>query len=316
VNGAHGAAYDARPHGGGILLGTIARRRFSGPALLVGLATALLAWLPAAARADTAPAFTSAPVIQGDAVVGATLAVSATWTGDPPPKVRYTWAHCPATGGACQAIVGATAAQYVVAEADVGYRLVARVHLRNTVDMVTMSSVTTNVVVAAPPPPPPPPPPPDPAPPPAPAPVLPVPTPGPTSTSAAASSTAPLPPAAAAGRPALLRPFPIVRIRGFLDRGGARITLLSVSGPRSARIAARCVGQGCPVAALSPRAAPARLRAFERFLRAGIVLQIRVTQPGSIGKYASFRIRAHGPPVRSDRCLLPGDSKPIECPSR
>jgi hypothetical protein len=296
-------------------LGTIARRRVLGPALLVGVATALLAWLPAAARADTAPSFTSAPVVHGDAFVGATLAVSATWTGDPPLTVKYQWRRCPATGGACQAIDGATAAQYVVGSADLGFRLAAKVTLKNPVDTINMSSITTNVVVVAPPPPPPPPPT-DPTPPPPPAPVLPDPMPGPASTSSAASDTTPVAPiTATAVRPTLLRPFPVVRLRGIVDGGGARITLLSVHAPRSARVSARCVGQGCPVATLSPRAAPARLRAFERFLPAGIVLEIRVTRPGSIGKYASFRIRAHAAPVRSDRCLMPEDTKPIRCPS-
>jgi hypothetical protein len=62
--------------------------------------------------------------------------------------------------------------------------------------------------------------------------------------------------------------------------------------------------------------APARLRAFERFLPAGTVLQVRVTSAGRIGKYASFVIRAHSAPLRHDLCLMPGKSKPAACPTR
>ena len=117
-------------------------------------------------------------------------------------------------------------------------------------------------------------------------------------------------------RATLLRPFPIVRIRGYFKRGGVRVTLLSVNAPRSAHIAARCVGAGCPVRTVTVASAPARLRAFERFLPAGTVLQVRVTSAGRIGKYASFVIRAHSAPLRNDLCLMPGKTKPATCPTR
>ena len=68
--------------------------------------------------------------------------------------------------------------------------------------------------------------------------------------------------------------------------------------------------------ALSLASAPARLRPFERFLPAGTVLQVRVTRQGSIGKYASFVIRAHSAPSRNDLCLMPGRTKPAACPTR
>jgi len=113
----------------------------------------------------------------------------------------------------------------------------------------------------------------------------------------------------------LLRPFPVVRIRGYFARTGARITLLSVRGPRSARISARCVGRGCPVSKLSLPSAVARLHPFERFLPAGTLLQIGVARPGRIGKYTSFLIRARRAPLRTDRCLMPGRSRPIRCPA-
>ena len=42
----------------------------------------------------------------------------------------------------------------------------------------------------------------------------------------------------------------------------------------------------------------------ERFLPAGTVLQMRVTTKDSIGKYASFLIKARSAPVRSDLCVM------------
>jgi hypothetical protein len=121
--------------------------------------------------------------------------------------------------------------------------------------------------------------------------------------------------AVAAPRPNLLRPFPVVRIRGYFAAKGSRITLLSVRGPHGARISVRCVGSGCPVATLSVVSASARLHPFERFLPAGTRLQVRVARPGRIGKYTSFLIRARRSPLRTDRCLLPGGSRPMRCPA-
>jgi hypothetical protein len=109
-----------------------------------------------------------------------------------------------------------------------------------------------------------------------------------------------------------LDPFPVVRIRGFFARTGARITLLSVRGPQKAKVNARCVGHGCPVKSLTLPTAIARLHRFERFLHAGIQLQIRVTRPGRIGSYTSFLIRSRKAPLRVDRCLT-SRGKPVVC---
>jgi hypothetical protein len=292
------------------------RSRYLGPVVAV----ALIGWLPAVARAAAPPAFTSPPVVQGDTVLGSTLqVVGATWAGDPAPVVRYHWARCPADVIVCKAIRDAVGAQYVVTGADVGFRLAAQVDLKNTVGTATATTPPTAVITAvpapAPPPPPPPPPPSGSAPPPATAPPPPLDVPSPGTTVAAASAVPVAPFVKVAARPARMRPFPVVRVRGFAQARGSRITLLSVRGPRTARIDARCLGPGCPVPALSRTAAPARLRPFERFLPAGTVLQIRVTRPGRIGKYASVRIRAGRAPLRSDRCLMPGGSKPRACPA-
>jgi hypothetical protein len=278
------------------LLGVSARRRLHVPVPLAVLAAVL--WLPAAARADTPPAFTSTPpvAVQGSAVVGSTLTAVATWNpGDPAAVVTYAWGRCPANSNICPAIAGATGNTYVVTPADAGSRLAARIDLANTATVtqpVYENSAATPVVVA----PSPPPPPPQPAPP---APVAPAPV------KVVAASSAP--PSAS-----FLDPFPVVRIRGFFRRTGARITLLSVRGPKKAKVTARCVGHGCPVKSLTLPSANVRLHGFERFLHAGIQLQIRVTRPGRIGSYTSFLIRSRKPPLRRDRCLT-SRGKPVAC---
>jgi hypothetical protein len=291
--------------------------RYTCPAFLVSLAAALLLWPALALGADTPPAWVIPPTVQGDAVVGSTLTAFATWTGDPLPVVKsYQWRRCPATGASCDQIAKATAATYVVTTADLGFRLGVKITVKNPVDSISQWSVTSDLVVVATTPgptPTPTPPPPPPAPSPSPK-ADPTPDPTPASGTSFTEPVAPIVDIRA--RATLLRPFPIVRIRGYFKRGGVRVTLLSVNAPSSAHVAARCVGSGCPVRSVRVANAPARLRAFERFLPAGTVLQVRVTSAGRIGKYASFVIRAHAAPLRNDLCLMPGKSKPAACPTR
>ena len=284
-------------------MGVFARSRVARPAVIAVLVSAIWLWAPAAAGADTKPAFTYGPVIVGDVFVGSTLAVAATWTGDPPPTVKYAWGRCPPTSNTCTKIDQADAVRYTVTAADLGYRLAVQVELTNKKATIAASTPATAVVTAVPPPPPAPGPPPDSGPS-GPPPLVPI---APSVTTAPSVSKAP--------PPTLMRPFPVVRIRGYFARNGARITLLAVRGPRSAQISVRCLGLGCPVATLALPSAPARLHPFERFLPAGTRLEISVAKPGRIGKYASFVIRAHRAPMRSDRCLLPGRSRPTRCPA-
>ena len=140
---------------------------------------------------------------------------------------------------------------------------------------------------------------PPPPPPPAPPPVGPV-------------SGVPLPPAPLVR----MRPFPIVRIAGVVLPTGARITILSVRAPRGARVSARCIGRGCPVRSIArtSRMGIVRLHRYERRLRAGTKLELAVRKPGTIGKFTRFVIRAGKPPARTDRCLMPGRTRPVACP--
>lgn len=123
----------------------------------------------------------------------------------------------------------------------------------------------------------------------------------------------------------LMQPFPIVRIAGTLTGSGARVKLLTVQAPLAAKVAVSCKGHGCPTkpeSRLATASAKSKTVAalltfthFERALRAGAILQIRVSKAGEIGKFTSFTIRWHKLPLRSDACLRPTSSTPIACPA-
>jgi hypothetical protein len=128
------------------------------------------------------------------------------------------------------------------------------------------------------------------------------------------------PPPSVGGRaqPPFMRPFPIVRLRGRLLGRSVVIELLSVTAARGARIRVRCRRCGPPRgragAVTIARAPTTRVRSMERRVAAGAVLQVYVTQAAVIGKYTSFAIRGGRAPIRHDRCLLPGGTRPIRCP--
>jgi large repetitive protein len=123
----------------------------------------------------------------------------------------------------------------------------------------------------------------------------------------------------------LMQPFPIVRIAGVETSYGAQIKLLTVQAPPASTVTVTCKGHGCKTKSES-RVATAASKGksgtlmiafprFERALRVGAVLQIRVSKAGEIGKYTSFTIRRHKLPVRTDACLNPASPAPIACPT-
>ncbi len=126
---------------------------------------------------------------------------------------------------------------------------------------------------------------------------------------------------------AVMQPFPIVRIAGSVTSYGVKVRLLSVQAPLSTKITVTCRGRGCKTKSESRLATASSknkskagtvtlaFHRFERPLRAGVVLQIRVSKPGQIGKYTSFVIHRHKLPVRTDSCLRPSGSTPIACPT-
>lgn len=143
--------------------------------------------------------------------------------------------------------------------------------------------------------------------------------------------SAPLPPPSSpAGQPPVapvaplrfLDPFPVVRLRGRTTARGVRLSLFTVRAPHGSRVEIRCGGTGCPAGLerKTVRTATGRgsrtihLSRFERFLKAGTVLRVAVTQTGMVGKYTRIRIRRIALPIRTDRCLLPDTGRPVACP--
>ncbi|HEY4451747.1 MAG TPA: Ig-like domain-containing protein [Solirubrobacteraceae bacterium] len=120
----------------------------------------------------------------------------------------------------------------------------------------------------------------------------------------------------------MMQPFPIVRITSTASRAGVKLRLLSVSGARGARITVLCKGHGCPVKAQSQlaafshsRSAFVEFRRFERTLKVGLTLEIRVSRAGVVGKYTRLVVMPHGRLRRSDACVSGLLTHPITCPS-
>jgi hypothetical protein len=122
-------------------------------AALASLATILA--LPGGGSAVTqaVPNNTVEPRITGSATVGSTLRASqGSWSGSPT-SFAYQWVRCPRDGGLptganCAAIGGASTTQYVVQDADVGFRLRVRVTASNADGSSTAASNATPRVTA------------------------------------------------------------------------------------------------------------------------------------------------------------------------
>ena len=296
------------------------------------------------ARAETVPRITAGPVISGTAQVGAVLTATATWQGTPAPTPVWAWLRCARTTGSCDVITGATSTSYRITASDADKVLRARLRVTNADGFDEQRSAPTAVVAPAPTPTPTPTPTATPTKTPTPTPTAspvptatPRPTPSatptatPTSTATptalpqttivtASASPAPAviatPVATPAPPPSMLRPFPVVRIKGVLTAHGARVTLLSVRAPRGSSVTVTCRGSDCPSRRYKSPAATGRLRPFERELSAGTRLEVRVIKSGFIGKSTVFVIRRQAAPKRTDRCLPPGAKRAVRCPAR
>jgi len=128
----------------------------AGTVALVGAAFAAALAGTSAAAPSQAPVNTAEPAITGVAEEGRTLTVSdGTWTGTTPLTFTYRWLRCPADGGLpdasnCEAIAGAASSTYVLARADVGFRIRARVTASNSDGSATALANGTAVVVGPP----------------------------------------------------------------------------------------------------------------------------------------------------------------------
>jgi hypothetical protein len=116
----------------------------------------------------------------------------------------------------------------------------------------------------------------------------------------------------------MMRPAPVVRMRGVLSTNGALITSLTVKAPKAAKLRVTCSGSSCPRKRWSPKTRKrqnTRMTAFERNLRSGTVLTVTLTRPGYVGKRTVFKIRRGKAPLRSDSCLSAATGKVQKCPA-
>ena len=259
-----------------------------GPGLVLGALLAL-ALAPAAAIAAP-PDIMSGPTVSGTPEVGQTLNGEAEWEGTP----SWRWMRCEGVeldDDACEWIDDARQRTYTATAADRGYRLRVMLTVRHRGASEWGISSPTSAVADAPPPTTAP----APEPSPSPEPIAPAPAP-------VVAPVVEVLDEQAAARPRMMSPVPLVRIRGRTTPAGARISL-------------RCYGRGCPARRWARIASTTRVLRFERELRAGTKLVIRITKAGRIGKYTTIVIRKNRVPKRSDRCLYPGRSRPAACPA-
>jgi hypothetical protein len=320
--------------------------------LTVAALFALVLAFGAASAPAAQPRVTQAPAISGPAQAGQTLRSSTgSWTGGG--SATYTWYRCVDTRPSPESCdlkhAAGTGLSHPLGDADVGKYLRVILVVSDGRRGDWAYSAPTAAVAAKPKPTPTPvPPKPTPVPPkptpepPKPTPVPPKPSPSP-SPSPEATPTATAtptdiggpgpngppagPPTPTAGPPApaggvlgeqvkslrWLRPFPVVRIRGYLMPGGAKVTLLTVRAPKLARISVRCSGRNCPRRRFATATALVHLRPYERMLKSGVRLEISVTRAGYVGKRTLITLRRGKPPVRKDLCLFPGARRARAC---
>jgi hypothetical protein len=308
----------------------------------VGLAGCALALGPSAAvEGASGPDVTQAPTISGTAKVGQTLTANGGhWTGPRGTTASYQWLRCTDATNlySCSTLDGATAQTYRLVGDDLSRHMrVALVARKDNQNDYEVSNSVGPVVAASTPTPTPTPTPvrtptptPTPRPTVTPAPVAtatptptPAATPAPTFDVAAAPVATPVPDAGAvlhqtatSKRARMLKPFPVVRMRGRLTAAGANVTLLTVKAPKGATIRVTCRGGSCPVRrmAKTTKGRMTELSAFERDLKAGTRVTITVAKAGYVSKVTVLRIRRGVAPLRSDGCLSPGHAKVQRCP--
>jgi hypothetical protein len=220
----------------------------------------------------------------------------------------YDWLRCNSSGAGCEGISGACGQRYVVRLADEGHTLRVRLTATESANQVDQEdSLPTGVVAHS-------------------AYFLPpdvepdtctkvTPT-GPgkgtfTSGTQTGGGSEPTPGTSLS----FIKPFPVIRIAGRFKGTRTTLTRVTVRTPRGTRVRIRCRGKGCAFKRKAVAAKLINVRALRRTYRPNATIEIRVTQAKKIGKYLKLRTRRGKAPVRSDRCLMPGKTKPKRCPT-
>jgi hypothetical protein len=148
-----------------------------------------------------------------------------------------------------------------------------------------------------------------------PPPIYDIPTPTPTATPAGTPfhNSSPPPPAPTSRGPKLMSPFPVVRTAGSYTARRTTVTRFTVKAPAGTKFSAKCQRARCNVRRKLKSTRTVHIRPLERSYKAGTKIQVRLTAPSLIGKYVSIRIRGGKPPLRLDRCLRPGRTRPVSC---
>jgi hypothetical protein len=262
-----------------------------------------------AAPAALGATVTQAPVIAGDPTPGSELSASVgEWT-PVSATVSYDWLRCSDAGTDCNPVAGSCERNYTVRDADLGHRLRVRLTASEPGQPHAFGiSEPTDVVVNK---------------------TYSIPSPGDsgrtcvdvtetgpgqgtfTSGGQSGRGTTPSPTTSLD----FINPFPIVRIAGRFRGKRTRLTRVFVTAPRGARIRVACKGRGCPYKRKAIAVRLIRVRALQRTYRPKATIEIRVTQPRKIGKYTRVQTRTGKAPRRIDRCLIPGRTRPVRCPT-
>ena len=287
-------------------MAAVAEQNFGRPTrtvVVVAIAVVALAATPAFGATVTQP-----PTISGTAARAAEMTAS---TGDWTPagaNATYDWLRCDASGDGCRPISGSCDRRYTVRDPDVGHTLRVRLTVTEAgqepafgisdptaiiVDrpyfLPTADSGGPCVVVT--------------------------PTGPGQGTFTSGSPTGPGTTPAPDTKLSFIDPFPVVRISGRFIRKRTTLTRVTVNAPRGARIRINCTGRGCPYRRKAVAVKLIRVRALQRSYRPRAVIEIRVSQPRKIGKYTRVTTRRGKAPLRVDRCLMPGKTRPVRCPT-
>jgi len=271
-----------------------------------GIVIITVALLASAAAPAFGAAVTAAPTISGALLSGSKLTASAgQWTPSGA-TATYDWLRCDGDGAACTPISGACGRAYTVTTADERHRLQVRLTVTDSAGETASGTSTTDPVterpyvdhVAA----------------------------GDTCTQVTSTGsgqgtfssgaqtgggTTPAPDTSLN----FIDPFPVVRIAGRFKGRRTTLTRVTVNAPRGARIRIACKGRGCPYRRKALATKLLRVRSLQRTYRPQATIEIRVTQTRKIGRYTRLTTRRDKAPLRLDRCLMPGKTRPVKCPT-
>jgi hypothetical protein len=261
-----------------------------------------------AATAALAATITQRPTIKGALQSGETLTASGGMWKPSGATAEFTWLRCDANLAKCQGITGACGRDYKVRTADESNRLRVRLTVTESSgqaaigdseptdviapdqyrETVGESDTCTKVTVEKP---------------------------GTGTFSSGTQTAAGSEPPVETDTPlSFIKPFPVIRIAGRFKGTRTTITRVTVRTPRGTRVRIRCSGKGCSFKRKALAAKLINVRGLRRTYRPKATIEIRVTKAGKIGKYTKLRTRRGKAPLRSDRCLRPGKTKPSLCP--